>query len=201
MAEPLRLFVSATTDLDAERAAIGRAIAGLPVQIAIEIRRTPAAGAPIDDIHERIGNVDRVYFLFGADITAPAGAEWFLAWKLERSVMALRRRPQSTHLTPAGHDFVRAAFVRWTPFGDAVEASRLVALDVIGILLHPANRYGLSVLDLEQLSAHRENLKRQAPPAASRPTEPGGAQGGGVLLDMGHREPLLGVALDDSSKP
>lgn len=197
MAEPLRLFVSATNDLEAERAAIGRALAALPVQIAIEIRRTPAAGAPIEAIHERIANVDRVYFLFGTDITAPAGAEWFLAWKLERSLLALRRRTPTTHLTPAGQDFVRAALVPWTPFAGPTEAARLVALDVAAILQHPANRYGLSVLELEQLVAHAARLRRQAPTSPQR-IEPGGAQGGGVLLDMGHREPMLGVALDES---
>ncbi|MEZ4677557.1 MAG: hypothetical protein R2932_25410 [Caldilineaceae bacterium] len=40
MAETLRLFVSATKDLEAERAVIGHAIAQLPIQIGIEIRRT-----------------------------------------------------------------------------------------------------------------------------------------------------------------
>lgn len=196
MAEPLRLFVSATNDLEAERAAIGRALAALPVQIAIEIRRTPAAGAPIEEIHERIANVDRVYFLLGADITAPAGAEWFLAWKLERSLLALRRRTQGVRLTPAGQDFVRAAPVQWTPFADPAEAARIVALDVAAILQHPANRYGLSVLELEQLVLYAARLQRQAPTNARR-VDPGGAQGGGVLLDMGHREPLQGVALDE----
>ena len=127
MAELLRLFVSATQDLDAERAAIGRALADLPLQIGMEIRRTPAAGAALETMHELIANVDRFYFLVGQDITAPAGAEWLLAWKLERPVLPLRRRQG----------------------------------------------------------------------AAQPARDPGGAEGGGVLLDMGHREPLLGVALDE----
>ena len=58
MAEKLRIFVSATQDLDAERAIVGRAVADLPLQIGIEIRRTPAEGAGYDDIFEL--NRDRV---------------------------------------------------------------------------------------------------------------------------------------------
>ena len=89
MAETLRLFISATKDMEHERAVIGQAIAQLPVQIGIEIRRTPAEGAPYEDIYELIANCDRVYFIMGKDITAPAGAEWFLSWKLERSILPL----------------------------------------------------------------------------------------------------------------
>ncbi len=74
MAEKLRIFVSATHDLEAARGVIGRAVADLPVEIGVEIRRTPVAGAPYDDIFELVANVDRFYFLLGRDIPAPAGA-------------------------------------------------------------------------------------------------------------------------------
>lgn len=193
MAELLRLFVSATQDLDAERAAIGRALASLPLEIGMEIRRTPAAGASLETMHELVANVDRFYFLLGDDITAPAGAEWFLAWKLERSVLPMRR---GNRHTPAALAFLRNAPVEWVAFAGAAEAARLVALDVIRLLHHPANRYGLSVTEFERLAAHKALLRRTQ--AAPEPLpDPGGAEGGGVLLDRGRREPLAGVALDE----
>ena len=65
MAEKLRVFVSASGDLENERGVIGRALADLPVQIGVEIRRTPLRGASYDDIFEMIANCDRVYFLLG----------------------------------------------------------------------------------------------------------------------------------------
>ena len=68
---------------------IGRAVADLPMQIGVEIRRTPTQGAAYDDIFELIANVDRAYFMLGRDITAPAGTEWYLGWKLERSIMPM----------------------------------------------------------------------------------------------------------------
>lgn len=194
MAETLRLFVSATKDMESERAAIGRAIAQLPVQIGIEIRRTPVEGAPYEDIYELIANCDRVYFIMGGDITAPAGAEWFSAWKLERSILPLRLAGLSTL---AGQDFMRMLPKGWTTFHNSSELARIVALDLIQILNHPTNRYGLTVTELELLNTHRLRLERltisTAPDRASRPG--GGAEGGGVLLDLGHREPLSGVGL------
>lgn len=195
MAEVLRLFVSATHDLEAERAAIGRALARLPVQTRIEIRRTPAAGAPWEEIHEQIANVDRFYFLMGQDISAPAGAEWYLAWKLERSVLALRRGDRPT---PAAQHFFSANPAQFVRFGNSTELARFVALDVISILLHPGNRYGLNVTEVETLALHADRLKQGAPAASpARSGELGGAEGGGVLLDMARREPLQGVALDE----
>jgi hypothetical protein len=198
MAEKLRIFVSATQDLDAERAIIGRAVADLPVQIGIEIRRTPVEGAGYDDIFELIANCDRVYFLMGRDITAPAGAEWHLAWKLERSILPLRIPARRT---PAAQEFMRGAFVEWTIFRRGADLARIITLDLVRILNHPTNRYGLSVVELEQLELHAQQIRQSAPRTAVFRTErgevdPGGAEGGGVLLDM-QREPVDGVALDE----
>lgn len=180
MAEKLRIFVSATNDLEAARAVIGRAVAELPVQIGIEIRRTPAQGAAYDDIFELIANVDRVYFLLGRDITAPAGTEWYLSWKLERSIFPLRA---VVPRTPAAQEFARSYLGEWTPFRSRLELTRLVTVDLARILQHPTNRYGLSVTDLELLQLHLARVLQHAPDLRG---DPGGAEGGGVLLDTVH---------------
>jgi hypothetical protein len=181
MAEILRIFVSATNDLENERAVIGRALAELPIRIGVEIRRTPVAGAKYDDIFELIANCDRVYFLMGKDITAPAGAEWQLAWKLERSLLPLR---SAGRRTPAAQEFMRMGLVDWTPFYSPVELARIVTLDLVRILNHPANRYGLTLAEMELLNLHGQRIKQQAPEVSA---EPGGAQGGGVLIDTMQR--------------
>jgi hypothetical protein len=191
MAETLRLFVSATNDLEAERGQIGRAIAELPLQIGVEIRRTPARGAAYEEIFELISNVDRFYFLIGEDITAPSGAEWFIGWRLERSILPMRLEGR---WTPAAQDFMRLFPGQWLPFQSGADLARIVTLDLARILQHPTNRYGLSVTELELLNLH---IRRLNAGRISPPMEPGGAEGGGVLLDRGHREPTLGVALDE----
>lgn len=180
MAEKLRIFVSATNDLESSRAAIGRAVAELPVQIGIEIRRTPVHGAAYDDIFELIANVDRAYFLLGRDITAPAGTEWYLGWKLERSIFPLAA---VVRRTPAAQEFVRNFPGGWVPFSSNAELVRMVTADLVRILNHPTNRYGLTVHDLELLQLHYARIMN-LPLDVNR--EAGGAEGGGVLIDTAH---------------
>ena len=189
MSEILRLFVSATLDLEAERAVIGRVAAELPVQIGIEIRRSPALTPTYDEIFERLANCDRVYFLMGNDITAPAGLEWHVAMRLERDLLPLRRSP---HPTPAAQEFFRLLRRSWLDFRTASDLAKIVSLDLARILKHPANRYGLTVHELERLEVYVRQLGGKE---LKLPAEPGGAEGGGILLDDGRREPIEGVHL------
>lgn len=177
MAEKLRIFVSATADLEEERAVIGQTLADLPVQVPAEIRRTPASGASYETMFELIANVDRVYFLLGRDITAPAGQEWHLAVQLERPIYPLRR---AGIRTPAGQEFLRlAAFAPWKVFRDRRHLTRLIALDLVDTLLHPENRYGLTVPEVEALTLRRQQIQQGL---VTEFQEAGGAEGGGVLL-------------------
>lgn len=194
MAETLRLFVSATNDLEAERAIIGKALADLPTQIRAEIRRTPAVGGKYDDIYELIANVDRFYFLLGRDISAPSGAEWHLAWQLERSVCPLY---SGARLSPAAQEFKRNSLVKWTTFSSGGHLAALVTIDLIKLLDHPANRYGLTVTELELLRTRGRALRHRAAAEADNIlAEPGGAEGGGVLLDNMRQDPIDAVLID-----
>lgn len=190
MSETLRVFVGTTSDLENERAIIGRVLAELPVRIGIEIRRSPTQWATLEEVYERLANVDRVYFLLGNDITAPAGLEWHLAWQLERSILALR---SSGKPTPAAQEFARRSPLPWRVFRHATELARIIMLDAAALLQHPENRYGLTVVELERLAARVRHLEEQTMTAAV----PGGAEGGGILMDAGRREPLLGHGLGE----
>ncbi len=155
MAEKLRIYVAATADLEAQRGIIGHLLARLPVQVGAEIRRCPPEGASYDDLFERISNVDRFYFLMGKDITAPAGVEWDLAMELQRPALPLRRR---NPITPSAFLFITQAILQvplkeWRFFQTNLELARIIAQDLIELILHPQNRYGLTageVLLLEQ---------------------------------------------------
>jgi hypothetical protein len=198
MAEKLRIFVSATLDLEPVRAVIGRAAAELPIPIGLEIRRTSADGATHDAIFEQVANVDRFYFLLGRDITAPAGAEWHLAWKLERSILPLRA---AVPRTPAAQDFQRFPLVEWHTFRSPAHLAKLITLDLARILHHPDNRYGLSPTDLALLArharaVHKHGLRLQG--------VAGGAEGGGVLLDplqRGEYELVINAPAPNAAQP
>lgn len=181
MAELLRIFVSATADLEAQRGVIGRTLAGLPVKVGAEIRRFPPAGVSYETLFELISHVDRVYFLLGQDITAPSGSEWDLAWQLERPVVALRT---TRRLTPAALQFLRLTALHvpaqdWRSFASDAELARLVGLDLIDTLLHFANRYGLSVDEVVSLQRHRQRLQS---PAGTSPGEADGTEAGAIIL-------------------
>lgn len=182
MAEILRIFVSATNDLESARAVIGQVLAELPVQVGVEIRRSPAGGISYDNLFELVANVDRFYFLMGRDITAPAGAEWQLALQLERKILPLRLAGSRT---AAAQEFLRYWPLRWQTFHNPSHLAQLVALDLIQILQHPENRYGLSVTEVAALHMHKKKVSEGLVVDVE---EPGGAEGGGVLLDAGHRD-------------
>ena len=149
----LRIFVGATTDLEAERAVIGRSVAELPVKIGIEIRRTPPLLPTTDEIVARLDGVDRVYFLMGNDISAPAGLEWHIAWQLQRSVLPLRNSPRPT---PAALEFFRLAPAPWHNFRSQTELARLVSLD-LARLLHQLLGIGhaeADAIDIVRLRLH-----------------------------------------------
>ncbi len=92
-----------------------------------------------------------------------------------------------------------ASFADWTPFRSSVELMRIVSLDFVRILNNPKNRYGLSVTELELLNYRAAEIRASSPATANRPggVEPGGAEGGGVLLDIGHKDPSEGALLED----
>ncbi|MEZ4581303.1 MAG: hypothetical protein R3A10_06585 [Caldilineaceae bacterium] len=169
------------------------AVADLPVEIRMEIRRTPAAGAKYDDIYELIANVDRVYFLMGrTSRRRPArNGIWPGSWNGPSS------RSRTAALSPAGREFIRSAPVQWQRFRHAGDLARLVTLDLVRILQHPTNRYGLTVTELELLALHAKQIQRGQTDITGQVAEPGGAEGGGIILDRGRREPLDGVALDE----
>jgi hypothetical protein len=182
MAQLLRIFISATTDLESYRDVVGRTLAELPVQVGAEIRRCQPQGTSYETLFELISNVDRVFFLMGSDITAPAGVEWELTMKLQRPLLPIR---QSVQLTPAGQQFLRRARSQiaptdWYSFHSSAELARIVALDLIDILLHPSNRYGISLTELDRLTARQRLLSDQ--PLVDQAVG-GGTEGGGIILD------------------
>jgi hypothetical protein len=184
MAEKLRVYVAATADLEARRSIISHVLAHLPVQVGAEIRRCPPEGASYDDIFELISNVDRFYFLIGKDITAPAGTEWDLAMQLQRTAVPFRRRGP---ITPSAFLFITQAILQiqlseWRFFSSDLELARLIAIELVETLLHPENRYGLSMAEtllLEQrLQAARSG---QWPTVDDLPPEL--LSEGGIILD------------------
>ena len=84
--------------------------------------------------------------------------------------------------------------IPWVSVESTAQLAQLITLDLAKIPNHPTNRYGLTLTELERLNIHAQWIKKAGVNALN---ELGGTQGGGILLDQGHLEPIQGVALDE----
>ena len=77
MSDILRLYISATTDLDFEREVLNRAITEIPTTLAWQITLTPLTHEEPDT--QAITEADVHLLLLGGDVRAPIGVEWLAA--------------------------------------------------------------------------------------------------------------------------
>jgi len=182
MGTRVRLFVSATPDLEAELEAASQTVARLPLTIGWEIQRTPPRGKPLQPALQAVSECDLYVFLLGRDIAAPAGVEWDLARRLGKQPLAYEK--DVLH-SPAALAFKRDTGVAWTPFGGPQELAESLRRAIAGHLRDRALHYGLSVEEYEALAALLEATPGEAPGALERSqTEHGaaGAAAGGIIL-------------------
>lgn len=179
MRRPIRLFVSASADLAAERDAIGRLAAAMPLALGWEIGRSasPAADPADATVHVGPHDCDLYIFVLGRDITAPAGAEWDAALSVQHPVLALLKRVPRT---PAGLVFQGLGLGRWTPYSSRGEFERIVRFWLVRQLLDGQERFGLLLAEVEGLIGLIAGLER-APDAEPGPGDYS-AGGAGVIL-------------------
>jgi len=190
MAERLRLFVSAGPDLDAEREIIGQAVARLPVSLGCSIKRTPRRGAPLSPALEAVRDCDIYVLLLGTDIRAPVGLELITARRAGKTVSAFLK--EETSRTPAARAFIRGAGVNWTPFRSGQDLEILIQKALAQRILEQAERYAISPVEWETLSALVEQPGDKKI-AEVTPAEARGAGGGGVIIAPGRDLPPGGV--------
>jgi hypothetical protein len=177
----VRLFVSATPDMEAELEAALQIVARLPLTIGWEIQRTPTRGKPLQPALEAVAECDLYVFLLGRDIAAPAGVEWDLARRLGKQPLAYEK---DVLRFPAALAFRRDERVTWTPFGGRKELGELLQRALASHLRDRALHYGLSVEEYQALAALLETTQEKAAGPGQSLTEDraAGAAAGGVIL-------------------
>lgn len=119
MADRLLLYISAASDLRAEREVLGRAVTEVPVSLAWRVVHSPGGDEPVDV--DAVSRADVHLLLLGGDIRAPVGLEWRYALLAGRKPVPFLK--QDALRTPAGEHFLR--FVRqraaWRPFRDPAD--------------------------------------------------------------------------------
>jgi hypothetical protein len=182
------IYISAASDLMAEREALARMIASLPVTLAWRIMQTPVRDLDSVDL-EALGSADLYFLVMASDIRAPVGLEWLIARRT--------RHPDGVYLkrgvprTPAGQVFINDVRLAWQSFRDAADLCRQVQHVLAEHLIHHSGRYNLSPEEIAGL----EGLLTSSTLAekAGHGTEAGHTA---VVLSRDRFEPSGGVVLD-----
>ena len=164
MSGPIHLYVSSSSDLSAEREAIGQIVAALPMTLGWRISHTPLSGTPdamlrMAELEMRIRDCDLYALVLGQDLTAPMGFE-------VRSGLAGGRRPVGARLlgayrkectrSPSAQDAVRTLDVAWQRYADSAAFGMRFRRDLLRALLEVGPSLGLDLADMEQLAKDQQ---------------------------------------------
>jgi len=178
MEKTLGLYVSASSEMDAECELLGQLLAGMPRAVKWVIKRTPGRGES--------GNPDLValeassfyLILLGMDITAPIGVEWLAAQKAGMAVFAYRKI--SVPASPAASYFIGRSGIAWEHYRTPQEFIRHFERALINQLIKGTPGYGLELADIEELAARLQALEKEA--GSLEGEERRGAGRGGVIF-------------------
>jgi hypothetical protein len=160
---PIHLYVSSSSELAAEREAVGQIVAALPVTLGWQISHTPLSLSSAQDASALPGNTelgmrieecDLYALILGQDFTAPMGFE-------VRSALARGQRPGGGHLmgayrkecthSPSARDAVRTLEVSWKPYSNLAAFGAAFKRDLVRILLDVGPSLGLVLVDMALL--------------------------------------------------
>jgi hypothetical protein len=191
VADTLLLYVSAASDLRAEREVMGRAVTEIPVSLAWRVEYSPGGDEPVDT--DAVTGADIHVLLLGSDIRAPVGLEWQLALRAGRRPVPLLK--QGVVRTLAGQSFQR--FVQqqaaWHLFRDPADLRRQFLGHLAGHIVERAIHYRLSPLELARLEEWRAALSSAPSPAGEGGR---GAGESGVILSRERFVPSEGVLIE-----
>jgi len=154
MKRPIRLFVSSSPELAAEREALGQVVAEMPIALGWEIMHTPAPGTDMQDVLEFIDTSDFYLIVLGWDFAAPMGVEWEEAVTSGRIPLAFRK---TVPHTLSGRHLLMHSDVDWVRFRTPGDFKRKVRRVLIREVLDRGEPFGLL---LNEVDALLRELKR-----------------------------------------
>jgi hypothetical protein len=195
MSGPIHLYVSISSELVAEREAIGQVVASLPMTLGWQISYTPLSSIGADESSALLGNAelgrrieeyDLYALVLGRDLTAPMGFE-------VRSALARGKRPKGGgHFlgayrkectrSPSARDAVRTLEVSWQPYSSLAAFVEAFRRDLLRTLLDVGPSLGLVLVDIALL------MRRQR----KEGEESAGADQDGAQDHAGHSGRILG---------
>ena len=177
MADRVLLYISAASDLTAEREVLSRAITEIPTSLGWRITQTPIGDEPL--ALQAAAQADLHLLILGGDIRAPVGAEWLAAQRAGHTPTLFLK--DSAH-TLAARFFIRDLehYAAWRPFNDATDLRRQVLVLLVEHILDHAIHYQINPDEFEKLRAWRKRL--ETPDKKPVDKTRGGAGASSVIL-------------------
>jgi len=174
----LRIYVSASPEMDAECELLGQLLADMPKSIRWIIKRTPGRHRRANPDIDALRRSHLYLILLGMDITAPVGVEWRAAQEAEQSAFAYRSA--RTLISPAAASFIRYSGMTWQLYQTPADFIQKFERAMITRLIEGTPGFGLGVAEIEELSVRLQGLERAEEKPADEKRR--GAGRGGVIL-------------------
>ncbi len=193
MAKEVILYISAASDLAAEREILGRAVAEVPVDLPWRVVQSPAGNGPVD--LDAVVEADIHILVMGGDIRAPVGLEWQIARRYGRQPIALLK--SNVLHTPAGRDFIRLVreVQNWSAFDSGTVLRRRVLSIFANHLLNRAGVYGLTPDEIARVRNWETSLLETSEPVDQELR--GGAGDSAILISRERFEPSGGIVIGE----
>ena len=193
MVNQVIFYVSAASDLEAEREILGRVVTEVPADLEWRVVQSPVGKGKVD--LEAVAAAGIHVLLMGADIRAPIGLEWQTARQAGRRPVALLSADRLR--TPAGQDFVKLVgrVQRWERYSDEADLRRRVLLLLADHLLDHAAAYVLTPDEIGETMAWRDKLAEMSDGAEKETRR--GAGDSSVLLSRRRLAPEGGVIIEE----
>ena len=180
MEKELSIYVSASTEMDAECELLGQFLAGMPRSIRWTIKRTPRGYEHVNPDLSALRNSHFYLILLGMDIKAPIGVEWEAAREAHLAVLAFRK--SKVIPSPAGAFFAHNTRISWQLYETPRDFVQKLERALVTRLIEGTPGYGLGIGDIEELAARLEALKEGPSQEESESEERRGAGRGGIIL-------------------
>lgn len=155
MQNQITLYVSAASDLMAERDSISRAVSEIPVDIGWRIVQSPLKDGPLE--LDALAASDLHILLLGSDIRAPIGQEWSTAQRAGKTPQCFLK--QGVNRTQAAADFIRFVGLHseWIQFDSLSQLQDLVLNRLTELLVRSAGQIGMTPAEYDRLQSWRDD--------------------------------------------
>lgn len=195
MSQELILYISAASDLMAERHLISRAIAEIPADLRWHIVQSPLKTGEIDPF--AIQQAFSHFLILGGDIRAPIGHEFATSKQIGRLPTCLLKT--GLNRTAAAVDFQK--FVRletqWHTFADPAALRQTVLEHVGQKLLHSTVQIGLTATEYDQIAEWLGKLDENGDEAQESRHDELGANS--IILSESRLHPQDGTLLNNTN--